>query len=122
MVYEAQAFYAPRCGKYKTPHKATLPPHVPATTDPMSHANMFWASFFGGNCLFFGTCALFGYFPGESIGVMMFAQLSERFGAIETGLGTISVGVILVIWILLSRPGVATDGGIGCDGGSDGGD
>ena len=103
-------------------HQVSLSPHVPATVVPMYRDNILWATFFGGSCLFFGTCALFGYFPGEKIGVRMFAQLAERFGAIETGLGTIMVGVILVIWILLSRPGVATDGGIGCDGGSDGGD
>ncbi|WP_299508533.1 hypothetical protein [uncultured Roseobacter sp.] len=52
----------------------------------------------------------------------MFAQLAERFGAIETGLGTLLVGLILTIWILLSRPGIAHDGGIGCNGGGDGGD
>lgn len=52
----------------------------------------------------------------------MFAQLGERFGAIETGLGTLLVGLFLTIWILLSRPGVATDGGFGCDSGGDGGD
>lgn len=65
---------------------------------------------------------MFGYFPGESIGIRMFAQLSERFGAFETGLGTILVGLIFAIWTLLSRRGVATDGGFGCDGGGDGGD
>ena len=81
-----------------------------------------WATFFGGSCLIFGTCALFGYFPGETIGVRMFAQLAERFGSIETGLGTLLVGLILTIWILLSRPGVAHDGGIGWDGEGDGGD
>ncbi|MEM9477762.1 MAG: hypothetical protein AAGA71_20935 [Pseudomonadota bacterium] len=52
----------------------------------------------------------------------MFAQLADRFGAVETGLGTLLVGLILTIWILLSRPGVSTDGGIDCGGGGDGGD
>lgn len=88
----------------------------------MSLSNKFWATFFGGSCLFFGTCALFEYFPGESIGVRMFAQLADRFGAVETGLGTLLVGLILTIWILLSRPGVSTNGGFDCGGGGDGGD
>ena len=82
----------------------------------------FWATFFVGSCLFFGTCALFEYFPGESIGVRMFAQLADRFGAVETGVGTLAVGLVLTIWILMSRPGTAVDGDIGGDCGGDGGD
>jgi hypothetical protein len=88
----------------------------------MALSNKIWATFFGGSCLYFGTCALFGYFPGERIGVVMFAQLSERYGALETGVGTIFVGLVLTVWFLLSRPGVATDVGFDCDGGGDGGD
>jgi len=88
----------------------------------MSIWNILWAAFFGGSCLIFGTCALFAYFPGESLGVTMFAQLAERFGAVETGLGTLLVGLFLTIGILLSRPGGAHDGGIGFDGGCGGGD
>ena len=88
----------------------------------MSFWNIIWATFFGGSCLVFGTCALFGYFPGESIGVRMFAQLADRFGAVETGVGTLAVGLVLTIWILLSRPGTSTDGGFGWDSDGDGGD
>ena len=88
----------------------------------MPLSNKIWAAFFAANSLFFGTCALFGYFPGESIGIRMFAQLSERFGAFETGLGTILVGLIFAIWTLLSRPGTATAGAFDYDGGGDGGD
>ena len=88
----------------------------------MTFWNKFWATFFGGSCLFFGTSALFGYFPGESIGVVMFAQLADRFGAVETGVGTLAVGLVLTIWILLSPPGTSGDGGFGGDCGGDGGD
>ena len=88
----------------------------------MSLSNKLWATFFGGSCLFFGTCALFSYFPGESIGVRMFAQLADRFGTVETGVGTLAVGLVLTIWILMSRPGTAVDGGFNGDGGGDGGD
>ena len=88
----------------------------------MALSNKIWATFLGGSCLYFGTCALFGYFPGESIGVVVFAQLAERFGAVETGLGTQLVGLILTIWSLLPSYGGAHDGSLGCDSGGDGGD
>ena len=101
---------------------ATLPPHSPATAAPTSLSNKLWATGLAGVSLFFATCALFGYFPGESIGVRMFAQLADRFGAVETGVGTIVVGLVLTTWILMPRPGVATDGGFDRDGGGDGGD
>ena len=88
----------------------------------MALNNKIWATFLGGSCLFFGTSAMFGYFPGETIGVRMFAQLAERFGAFETGLGTLVVGLVFTVWTLLSPPVTSADGGFGGDGGGDGGD
>ena len=88
----------------------------------MSLSNNLWAIGLAGVSFFFGTCALFGYFPGESLCIRMFAQLSDRFGTVETSVGTIVVGLVFAIWTLLSRPGVATDGGLDCDGGGDSGD
>ena len=86
----------------------------------------FWhklpAYFLGGAAVFFGTCALFEYFPGESIGVVMFAQLAERFGAVETGVWSIAVGLALLIYTFVARPGDSGDGGFGDCGGDGGGD
>jgi hypothetical protein len=88
----------------------------------MSLANKLWAIGFAAISLFFGTCALFGYFPGESNGITMFAELSERFGSFETGLGTVLVGLILAIWTLFCRSGTASADAFDYDGGGDGGD
>lgn len=89
----------------------------------MTFWNKFPGYFLGGSALFFGTCALFEYFPGESIGVVMFAQLAERFGAVQTGMWSIVIGLALIIYTRVTRPGDAGgDGGFGGDCGGDGGD
>jgi hypothetical protein len=52
----------------------------------------------------------------------MFAELSERFGSFETGLGTVLVGLILAIWALFDRSVTASADAFDYDGGGDGGD
>jgi len=87
----------------------------------MVRSNILWATGLFACSLFFGTCSFFEYFPGESIGINLFNDMSEKFGAIETGFGTIVIGTIFAVWTLLSRSEGATDIGLSGDGG-DGGD
>ncbi len=61
-----------------------------------------WGTCLAAFSLFYGTCALFGYFPGESLGITMFANLAERFGTAKTGAGSILVGVVAAVWVLSS--------------------